>query len=192
MSKKKLIISIVLLLSLVAICIIVPLARQKGAAGEGETTSETKVPDESASETETEVTLLDLEFHGFGDLADFFTEDQLEVLKEQLTYYISANLPETTEVTFIPEEISYLNASTLQLVFQLSDEDTLSVYHDLRSDTFCFSDEGIIIETKEEVTYEKETDYSLPSYSAEEIESMQEGGYPDTETSTATTEEVQP
>lgn len=192
MSKKKLIVSILLLLSLVAICIIVPLSRKKNVTTEPETATETKPLEEAASESEveTEVPLLDLDFSGFEDLADFFTDEQLADLKEQLTYYISANHPKVTAVTFLPKEVSYPNTTSLKMGFQISDKDILTVYYNLKSDVFSFTDEQTIVKTKEDMKYEKETDYNLPNYTAEEIEEMQEGGYPDTETTTES--EVQP
>lgn len=192
MNKKKLILSILLLVTLLAVCIIIPLIHKRGGASDHNSSSETsKATAQQESESDTEVVLLELDFQKFEELNTHLSEDQIESLKKQMTYYISVSDPSIDTVSFIPEEITYLSAYKMKLLFQLSNGNELPVYHDLKTDTFTFTDDETVIETKEEVIYEKEVDYSLPNYSAEQVETMQEGGYPDVDTPIET-KEVQP
>ena len=188
MSKKKLILSVVLLISLIIICIIIPLARRQSASGDDE--SAAKTPKAEDTEAETEPILLELDFQAFEELETILAKEQLTTLKEQLTKYLSLTNRKVTTVTFIPKELSYPNTYTLKLLFSLSDKSELPVYYDLKTDRFSFSEDETVVETKEDVKYEKATDYTLPTYTADEIEQMQEGGFPDTEASE--TKEVQP
>jgi hypothetical protein len=64
------------------------------------------------------------------------------------------------------------------------------VYYDLRSDTYTFTDKKIVGKPKDDATYKKVTDDTLPSYTTQEVEARQEGGFPDTKDTAV--QEVQP
>jgi hypothetical protein len=189
MNKKKLALSILLLLFLVGACIIIPIILKGNAEKPDPNISETP-PTETTAQTTTPV-LVELTYKQFEDLEVLLAQEQIESLEQQLTSYISLYAPEHDTVTFIPEKTAYPNEYTLELSFLLSDNDNLSVYYNLRTDSFTFSEEQIMVEVKEDMTYEKPVDYTLPNYTTEEIERMQEGGFPDTESLTQSEEVIQ-
>lgn len=61
----------------------------------------------------------------------------------------------------------------------LSDQDTLPVTYHTPTGVFLFGEDGVQV-SADTTVYEKQTDDSLPSLTSQDIEHLQEGGYPDT------------
>ena len=64
-------------------------------------------------------------------------------------------------------------------MFSLSDQDTLPVTYHTPTGVFLFGEDGVQV-SADTTVYEKQTDDSLPSLTSQDIEHLQEGGYPDT------------
>ena len=111
------------------------------------------------------------EYLDFDALKAFFSDSQIASLKGQFPVYLKEYVKkEQTSITFLPEKTSYPTETTVCLMFSLSDQDTLPVtYH---TPTVQVSADTTV--------YEKQTDDSLPSLTSQDIEHLQEGGYPDT------------
>lgn len=69
--------------------------------------------------------------------------------------------------------------TTVCLMFSLSDQDTLPVTYHTPTGVFLFGEDGVQV-SADTTVYEKQTDDSLPSLTSQDIEHLQEGGYPDT------------
>lgn len=74
---------------------------------------------------------------------------------------------------------SYPTETTVCLMFSLSDQDTLPVTYHTPTGVFLFGEDGVQV-SADTTVYEKQTDDSLPSLTSQDIEHLQEGGYPDT------------
>ncbi|MDO4274313.1 MAG: DUF5038 domain-containing protein [Eubacteriales bacterium] len=177
MSRKKLILSILLLILLVIIGIILP-AVWKHQNQQTKTEKETAKSDDEASHKKTNPGKW--EFLDFEKLSDFLPDTQIQDLKEQLpTYLEQRKETEMKSITFLPEETTYPDKQTTVFMFQLSSADTFPVTYSASTGVFLFGKEKLPIST-EVKTYPKETDDSLPPITTEEIETRQEGGFPDT------------
>lgn len=123
---------------------------------------------------------LTLDFTDFAALKAFFSDSQIASLKEQFPVYLmETERTDLTGVTFLPDKTSYPTDTSVCLLFELSDDTMLPVTYHTPTGVFLFGEEGTQVST-DSVTYEKQTDDTLPSLTPEEIENLQEGGYPDT------------
>ena len=78
------------------------------------------------------------------------------------------------------KETTETNSDTpVCLMFSLSDQDTLPVTYHTPTGVFLFGEDGVQV-SADTTVYEKQTDDSLPSLTSQDIEHLQEGGYPDT------------
>ena len=84
-----------------------------------------------------------------------------------------------SSITFLPGKTSYPTETTVCLMFSLSDQDTLPVTYHTPTGVFLFGEDGVQV-SADTTVYEKQTDDSLPSLTSQDIEHLQEGGYPDT------------
>ena len=101
-------------------------------------------------------------------------------LKGQFPVYLKEYVKkEQTSITFLPEKTSYPTETTVCLMFSLSDQDTLPVTYHTPTGVFLFGEDGVQV-SADTTVYEKQTDDSLPSLTSQDIEHLQEGGYPDT------------
>lgn len=182
MSRKKLIIAIVLMVALIAAGIITPTVwrinknRQK-AAKETEAATET---DLTETETDKKTKEETLEFLKFDKLTAFFSEGQIKDFKEQIPVYLEKKkVTGITSVTFLEDKTTYPSSTDTLLEFALSDDSTLLVTYSSPTGAFLFGKEKLQVgeDTK---TYERQTDETLPDVSAEDVEKRQEGGFADT------------
>lgn len=182
MSRKNLIIAIVLMVALIAAGIIAPTVwrinknRQK-AAKETEAATET---DLTETETDKKAKEETLEFLKFDKLTAFFSKGQIKDFKEQIPVYLEKKkLTGITSVTFLEDKTTYPSSTDTLLEFALSDDSTLLVTYSSPTGAFLFGKEKLQVgeDTK---TYERQTDETLPDVSAEDVEKRQEGGFADT------------
>lgn len=182
MSRKNLIIAIVLMVALIAAGIIAPTVwrinknRQK-AAKETEAATETDLTETETDKKDKEGTL---EFLKFDKLTAFFSEGQIKDFKEQIPVYLEKKkLTGITSVTFLEDKTTYPSSTDTLLEFALSDDSTLLVTYSSPTGAFLFGKEKLQVgeDTK---TYERQTDETLPDVSAEDVEKRQEGGFADT------------
>ncbi len=119
------------------------------------------------------------EYLDFDALKAFFSDSQIASLKGQFPVYLKEYVKkEQTSITFLPEKTSYPTETTVCLMFSLSDQDTLPVTYHTPTGVFLSGEDGVrFLHT---TVYEKQTDDSLPSLTSQDIEHLQEGGYPDT------------
>lgn len=177
MSRKKIILSIFLLILLVIVGIVLPTI-WKHQNQQPETEKDTDVSDDRGlSEKQSSD---ELEFLDFEKLSDFFPDKQIMDLREQIPIYIEETKEtDVKSITFLPDETTYPDKQTTNLVFQLSNSHIFSVTYSASNGVFLFGEEKFQISEDTQI-YEKETDNSLPSITTEEIEALQEGGFPDT------------
>lgn len=187
MSRKKLILSILLMLFLLVVGIALPTYFRKQR--EDTPTPEAKVPASEQPElSETEP--VDTEFINFDELEQFFSTTQIQSLTEQFaSYFQQAGLTDITAVTFLADETDYPDSSTIQLTFALSSGEDLPVFYDTPTGVFSFGKEKLQVGF-EQKNYEKPTDDSLPEVTTDEVELRQEGGYPDVTAPPQETEET--
>ena len=120
------------------------------------------------------------EYLDFDALKAFFSDSQIASLKEQFPVYLKEYVKkEQTSITFLPGKTSYPTETTVCLMFSLSDQDTLPVTYHTPTGVFLFGEDGVQV-SADTTVYEKQTDDSLPSLTSQDIEHLQEGGYPDT------------
>ena len=120
------------------------------------------------------------EYLDFDALKAFFSDSQIASLKGQFPVYLKEYVKkEQTSITFLPEKTSYPTETTVCLMFSLSDQDTLPVTYHTPTGVFLFGEDGVQV-SADTTVYEKQTDDSLPSLTSQDIEHLQEGGYPDT------------
>lgn len=177
MSRKKVILSIFLLILMVIVGIVLPTLwkhQNKETNTEKKTSKpQTEVPKDESSETE-------LKYTGFQELSSFFSDSQISDFKELFpSYFSQAGLTGITEVTFLPKETSYPDKQSETLMFALSNGSKLPVTHRTDTGAFLFGKEKLQLDVKPR-SYEKATDDTLPSITTEEIEALSEGGYPNT------------
>ena len=182
MSRKKLILSIFLMAALVSVGMILPSmhrnqtaeqpARKKQIPATGKTTKPSPIKENSS--------LSGLQYLGFENLETFLALIQIEDLKTQMVSYLQdTGYRNITSVTFVVDETSYPSNQ-----FSLSDGSKLPVTCLTADGTFTFGEEERQISSSENAytrIYTRQTDNSLPAVTTKEIESMQEGGYADTE-----------
>lgn len=185
MNRKKVILSIILLVVFVLAAIILPALwrsnNKKQVAQTARTESNTE-KDSSGSE------ITALEFQNFDQLDDFFSNSQIRSLKAQcIAYLLTVEKGDLTSITFQPDQTSYLDKNIIHLVFDLSDDTSLPVTYSTPTGAFYFGEEQLKMEIDTTI-FEQETDDSLPSLTTDEIEVQQEGGYADTKDN----KEVQP
>lgn len=178
MSRKKLILSILLMIGMIVAGIVLP-ALWKAEKQKNHTAD----PKQPAKEIQTEgadtVSLPTLKYVAFEEL-QFFADTQINELKQQFSLYLKeTGKTDITSVTFLPEQTTYPEGNDIMLTFALSDNTTLPVTCSTSTGAFLFGDEKLQI-IKNTITYERETDDKLPAVTTEEIESMQEGGFADT------------
>lgn len=177
MSRKKVIFSIFLLAALVAAGIALPSywraeKQKKQVDNHKPPITETDIQDQ------TEETL-ELSYEGFDGLTAFFSNNRIDDLKSLFPVYFNDTGRTVTTVTFLPEKTEYPDGGNTKLYFLLSDGTELPVTCSTSSGAFFFGEEQTRMQTKDS-SYERVTDDTLPSYSADDISSMQEGGYADT------------
>lgn len=178
MSRKKLILSILLMIGMIVAGIVLP-ALWKAEKQKNHTAD----PKQPAKEIQTEgadtVSLPTLKYVAFEEL-QFFADTQINELKQQLSLYLKeTGKTDITSVTFLPEQTTYPEGNDIMLTFALSDNTTLPVTCSTSTGAFLFGEEKLQI-SENTITYERETDDKLPADTTEEIESMQEGGFADT------------
>lgn len=182
MSRKNLIIAIVLMVALIAAGIIAPTVwrinkNKQKAAKETEAVTETDLTETETNKKDKEETL---EFLKFDKLTSFFSEGQIKDFKEQIPVYLEKKkLTGITSVTFLEDKTTYPSSTDTLLEFTLSDDSTLLVTYSSPTGAFLFGKEKLQVgeDTK---TYERQTDETLPDVSAEDVEKRQEGGFADT------------
>ena len=187
MSRKKLILSIFLMAALVSVGMILPAihrnqtaeqpSRKKQIPATGKTTKPSPIKENSS--------LSGLQYLGFEDLETFLALIQIEDLKTQMVSYLQdTGYRNITSVTFLVDETSYPSNGETLFQFSLSDGSKLPVTCLTADGTFTFGEEERQISSSENAytrIYTRQTDNSLPAVTTKEIESMQEGGYADTE-----------
>lgn len=178
MSRKKLILSILLMIGMIVSGIVLPALWK--AEKQKHHTADPKQP---AKEIQTEgadtVSLPTLKYVAFEEL-QFFADTQINELKQQFSPYLKeTGKTDITSVTFLPEQTTYPEGNDIMLTFALSDNTTLPVTCSTSTGAFLFGEEKLQI-SENTITYERETDDKLPAVTTEEIESMQEGGFADT------------
>lgn len=177
MSRKKVILSIFLLILMVIVGIVLP-AIWKHQNKETDTEKkpskpQTEAPKDEPSETE-------LKYTGFQELSSFFSDSQISDFKELFpSYFSQTGLTGITEVTFLPKETGYPDKQSETLMFSLSNGSKLPVTYRTDTGAFLFGKEKLQLDVKPR-SYEKATDNTLPSITTEEIEALSEGGFPDT------------
>lgn len=132
-----------------------------------------------------------IQYLGFEDLETFLPSVQIEVLKTQLASYLQeSGYTDLSSVTFLVDETSYPSNGETLFQFSLSDGSKLPVTCLTVDGTFTFGEEERQISSSENAytrIYTRQTDNSLPAITTEDIESMQEGGYADTESTDGNT-----
>lgn len=180
MSRKKVILSIFLMIALVLVGIVLPtIWKMEKHDSEKETESnQTSIPEKET--TVPEKTVVQPEYIHFDALKEFFSENQIEDLKEQFpSYFDEIGQNGVSSVEFLPDETSYPEKDTTLLQFSLPDGNKLPVTYSTSSGAFFFGEEKLQVSTAQR-TYMRQTDDSLPPVTTEEIEARQEGGFVDT------------
>ena len=158
MNRTKVILSIFLMLFLLLAGLVLPSfwkSQKKEASG-----NKGREPAKETTETNSDTPMP--EYLDFDALKAFFSDSQIASLKGQFPVYLKEYVKkEQTSITFLPEKTSYPTETTVCLMFSLSDQDTLPVTYHTPTGVFLFGD-------------------SLPSLTSQDIEHLQEGGYPDT------------
>ena len=187
MSRKKIILSILLMAALVSAGMILPAMHREQTAEQPEgkkqvpAAGKTKKP----SPRKETCSLSGLQYLGFEDLETFLALIQIEDLKTQMVSYLQdTGYRNITSVTFLADETSYPSNGETLLQFSLSDGSKLPVTCLTADGTFTFGEKNQQIDssgTSDTRIYAQQTDNSLPAVTTKEIEAMQEGGYADTE-----------
>ena len=178
MSRKKLILSILLMIGMIVAGIVLP-ALWKAEKKKNHTADLNQPAKEIQTEGEDTASLPTLKYVAFEEL-QFFADTQINELKQQLSLYLKeTGKTDITSVTFLPEQTTYPEGNDIMLTFALSDNTTLPVTCSTSTGAFLFGEEKLQI-SENTITYERETDQKLPAVTTEEIESMQEGGFADT------------
>ncbi|MCI7603052.1 MAG: DUF5038 domain-containing protein [Blautia massiliensis] len=178
MSRKKLILSILLMIGMIVAGIVLP-ALWKAEKQKNHTADPKQPAKEIQKEGEDTASLPTLKYVAFEEL-QFFADTQINELKQQLSLYLKeTGKTDITSVTFLPEQTTYPEGNDIMLTFALSDNTTLPVTCSTSTGAFLFGEEKLQI-SENTITYERETDDKLPAVTTEEIESLQEGGFADT------------
>ena len=178
MSRKKLILSILLMIGMIVAGIVLP-ALWKAEKKKNHTADLNQPAKEIQTEGEDTASLPTLKYVAFEEL-QFFADTQINELKQQLSLYLKeTGKTDITSVTFLPEQTTYPEGNDIMLTFALSDNTTLPVTCSTSTGAFLFGEEKLQV-SENIITYERKTDQKLPAVTTEEIESMQEGGFADT------------
>lgn len=178
MSRKKLILSILLMIGMIVAGIVLP-ALWKAEKKKNHTADLNQPAKEIQTEGEDTASLPTLKYVAFEEL-QFFADTQINELKQQLSLYLKeTGKTDITSVTFLPEQTTYPEGNDIMLTFAFSDNTTLPVTCSTSTGAFLFGEEKLQI-SENTITYERETDQKLPAVTTEEIESLQEGGFADT------------
>lgn len=195
MSRKKIILSILLMAALVLIGIVLPAIHRNKVTGRMEKKTNILTTGNRAKKSSREEisSLSGIQYLGFEDLETFLPFVQIEDLKTQLASYLQeAGYTDISSVTFLVDETSYPSNGQTLFQFALSNGSKLPVTCLTADGTFTFGEKNQQIDssgTSDTRIYARQTDNSLPTVTTEEIETMQEGGYADTE-STDSTESI--
>lgn len=187
MSRKKLVLSFLLLASLVTVGIILPAMYRNQISGQQDKKRNEPKAGKAADKqpVNNPASLTGLQYLGFEDLETFLPAAQTDILKTQLTSYLQeAGYADLTSVTFLVDETSYPSNGTIRFLFALSDGSKLPVTCLTADGTFTFGEENQTVPSSDPADtriYTRRTDDTLPAVTTEEIEAMQEGGYADTE-----------
>lgn len=177
MNRKKVILSVFLMIFLILIGLTLPSMwknQRKTEHKESEEPIKTEVKDTPDTED------IHLDFIDFDALKAFFSESQITSLKKQFPIYLEETKKDSIKsVTFLPDQTTYPANTAVELIFTLSDNSTLPVTYSTSTGVFLFGKEKLQVSTDTEV-YEKPTDDKLPSVTPEDVEKLQEGGYPNT------------
>ena len=87
---------------------------------------------------------------------------------------------EQTSITFLPEKTSYPTETTVCLMFFTFRSGYASGYLSHPDGCVFYLEKTGVQVSADTTVYEKQTDDSLPSLTSQDIEHLQEGGYPDT------------
>ncbi len=186
MSRKKLILSILLMAVLVSAGIILPATHRHQTEPPQDKKRTLPQTNKSAEKPPVKTSsLTEIRYLGFEDLETFFPAAQIEELKEQLSSYLrEADYVDISSVTFLVDETAYPSNGEVLLSFALSDGGKLPVTCQTASGTFTFGEGDLTVHSENAPymrIYTRRTDDTLPTVTTEEIETMQEGGYADTE-----------
>ncbi len=193
MSRKKLIFSVLLMASLVSVGIVLPSMHRSQTTRQPTKRKPTSSVEKPAVPPPiNEVSSLSgIQYLGFEDLETFLPSVQIEVFKTQLASYLQeSGYTDLSSVTFLVDETSYPSNGETLFQFSLSDGSKLPVTCFTADGTFTFGEEERQISSSENAytrIYTRQTDNSLPAVTTEDIESMQEGGYADTESTDGNT-----
>lgn len=195
MSRKKIILSILLMAALVLVGIVLPTIHRNKVTGRME--KKTNIPttgNRAKKSSREEISSLSgIQYLGFEDLETFLPFVQIEDLKTQLASYLQeAGYTDISSVIFLVDETSYPSNGQTLFQFALSNGSKLPVTCLTADGTFTFGEKNQQIDssgTSDTRIYARQTDNSLPTVTTEEIETMQESGYADTE-STDSTESI--
>ena len=162
MNRKKVILSILMMVFLIAVGFVLPhlFKEKRGEKPASSAPTEEETTDTEQSSNKTALTFLD-----FSALQNFFSKGQIETLRQELQTYLT--------------DTTYPNASDIGFSFRLSDDSVLPVYYSSSIGRFFYGEERTP-GTEEIKTYEQQTDENLPVLTTEEIELLPEGGYDDT------------
>lgn len=195
MSRKKLIFSVLLMAALVSVGIVLPSMHRSQTTRQltkRKPTSSVEKPAIPSPINEVS-SLSGIHYLGFEDLETFLALIQIEDLKTQMVSYLQdTGYKNITSVTFLVDETSYPSNGQTLFQFALSDGSKLPVTCLTADGTFTFGEKNQQIGssgTSDTRIYARQTDNSLPTVTTEEIETMQEGGYADME-STDSTESI--
>ena len=179
MSRKKLILSILLMIGMIVAGIVLP-ALWKAEKQKNHTADPNQPAKEIQTEGENTASLPTLKYVAFEELQAFFADIQINELKQQFSLYLKeTGKTDITSVTFLPEQTTYPEGNDIMLTFAFSDNTTLPVTCSTSTGAFLFGKEKLQV-SENIITYERKTDQKLPAVTTEEIESMQEGGFADT------------
>lgn len=193
MSRKKLIFSVLLMAALVSVGIVLPSMHRSQTTRQPTKRKPTSSVEKPAVPPPiNEVSSLSgIQYLGFEDLETFLALIQIEDLKTQLASYLQeSGYTDLSSVTFLVDETSYPSNGETLFQFSLSDGSKLPVTCLTVDGTFTFGEEERQISSSENAytrIYTRQTDNSLPAVTTEDIESMQEGGYADTESTDGNT-----
>lgn len=180
MSRKKVILSIFLMIGLVLVGIVLPALRKMEKQNPDTRKESSPISSPEEKTPVSEQTIPALKCIGFDGLEDFFSDSQIEDLKEQFPSYLEQTGQTTiSSVEFLPEETSYPDKDTTVFQFSLSDDSLLPITYSASTGAFFFGEENLQVSNNSRI-YSRQTDDSLGAIATEEIEFRQEGGYADT------------
>lgn len=181
MSRKKVILSIFLMIALILIGIVLPTIwkMEKLDSKKNKESTHTQATDKETATAPTEP-ISALEYISFDMLKEFFSESQITDLKEQFPFYLEkSGQTDISSLEFLADETSYPDKDSTLLLFALSDATLLPVTYSTSSGAFFFGEEKLQVGTDNR-KYNRQTDDTLGTFTTEEIEARQEGGYADT------------